>query len=117
MRRPSGSAPVLVDHAAQQTSLVDSRVERDHYARIAVGRVLLQALMRPMLGRHVGLDRDVAIKVPLIADDDQLKSFRAEARILAKIGSHPHVVHIYDLVEDLTSCAIIMEYLPGWDVG
>ncbi len=63
-------------------------------------------------GRHRRLDRDVAVKVLAAADDGAPAGFAAEARVLAGMD-HPHVVRIYDYVEDDELCLIIMELLAG----
>jgi hypothetical protein len=71
-----------------------------------------------LAGRHRQLGRDVAIKqLPLgHANSDVVRArFRAEAQVLASI-SHPHVVPIYDYVEDESVCVLVMEFLDGGTV-
>lgn len=71
-----------------------------------------------LAGRHRQLGRDVAIKqLPLgHASSDAVRArFRAEAQVLAAI-SHPHVVPIYDYVEDGDACVLVMERLDGGTV-
>lgn len=70
------------------------------------------------LGRHRRLGRDVAIKelAGPLADDGEVRSrFLTEARTLATLD-HPHVVPVYDYVEDGGRCLLIMEALPGGTV-
>ncbi len=71
------------------------------------------------LAHDESLDRDVAIK--LIRSDtrpplDVLERFRAEARTMARIA-HPHVVRILALGESDGLPYIVMEHVPGTDLG
>ncbi len=65
-----------------------------------------------MAGRHRRLNREVAIKILSAVHDGAHASFESEARILAELD-HPHVVRVYDYVEDDEMCLIIMELLAG----
>jgi len=60
------------------------------------------------------LGRRVAIKRlrPGAELDRQGARFRREARVAARL-SHPALVHVYDLVEDGSGLAIVMEYVEG----
>ncbi len=67
-------------------------------------------------GRHVGLNRAVAIKVlkPSLADDEEfVKRFLEEARLCA-LFDHPHIVRVYDVGRNAngTPC-LVMERLHG----
>src|SRR3954471_23382956 len=65
-------------------------------------------------GRHRRLDRQVAIKrlsPDLLRSRDSRERFAAEARLLAALD-HPHIVRVYDYVEDEEVCAFVMERLP-----
>ncbi len=69
-------------------------------------------------GRHRQLDREVAIKQLLLghASNEGIRArFRAEAQVLAAI-SHPHVVPVYDYVENEGVCVLVMERLNGGTV-
>jgi len=63
------------------------------------------------------LDRHVAIKQissHLAEDAKFLKRFRAEAKILARLGAEqPEVVTIHVLLEDTQGLFIVMEFVPG----
>src|SRR3954451_25187186 len=62
------------------------------------------------------LGRLVAVKVlaPAFATDkDALARFQREARAVARVSDHPHVVTIYDIGEHEGSAFIVMEYFPG----
>ena len=68
--------------------------------------------------RHRRLGREVAIKqLPraFAADPAVLSRFVAEARLLASLD-HPHIVPIYDYVEQDGLCLLVMEKLPGGTV-
>src|SRR5256885_1320078 len=66
-------------------------------------------------GRHRQLGRAVAIKqlpAAFASDPDIRSRFFAEARVLASLD-HPHVVPVYDYVEQDGLCLLVMEKLPG----
>lgn len=71
-------------------------------------------------GRHLRLDRLVAIKeLPALLFDSPSSRARfvTEARVLASLD-HPHIVPVYDYVEQGDRCLLVMEYLAGgtvWD--
>jgi hypothetical protein len=71
---------------------------------------------------HKGFDktlqRVVAIKeldISLAQDHEQSERFRQEALALAGLA-HPHIVPVYDLVEDNNRFWIVMELLSGGDL-
>ncbi|WP_067566022.1 serine/threonine-protein kinase [Nocardia acidivorans] len=71
-----------------------------------------------LAGTHRGLNRRVAIKQipPQFADDMQVRRrFVAEARVMAALD-HPHVVPVYDFIEQEDMCLLVLEYLPGGTV-
>lgn len=92
-------------------ALPDYEVQRE-LGRGAMGVVYL--------GRHRRLGREVAIKeiAGPLADDAEVRSrFLTEARVLASLD-HPHIVPVYDYVEEAGRCLLIMEALGGgtvWD--
>ena len=70
-------------------------------------------------GRHRQLGRAVAIKQmkPEVSADPAVgERFLAEARLLATLD-HPHVVAIYDFVEQDGLCLLVMEHLTGGTVS
>lgn len=72
-----------------------------------------------LAGTHRALRRPVAIKqIPtqFVEDVEARRRFDAEARLLATID-HPHVVPVYDYVEDGDLCLLVMEYLSGGSVA
>lgn len=67
-------------------------------------------------GRDTLLERIVALKeLPDTAGVELRERFRHEAKALAKL-SHPHVVQVYDLVEEGPRLFIAMELIDGGDL-
>ena len=76
--------------------------------------------------RHIGLDREVAIKVlrPELAmadtgeggDDSVVERFLREARIVAKL-SHPNIIQIYDINQQDNISYIAMEFVSGGELA
>jgi serine/threonine-protein kinase len=69
-------------------------------------------------GRHRQLGRAVAIKElpPALASDANVRArFVTEARVLASLD-HPHIVPVYDYVEQDGLCLLVMESLSGGTV-
>lgn len=72
-----------------------------------------------LAGRHRRLGREVAIKQlpPAFAADPEIRArFGREARVLALLD-HPHIVPLYDYVEQEGLCLLVMEHLPGGSVA
>ena len=68
---------------------------------------------RVLAGRHRRLGRAVAIKQldgSLAHDEAYRAAFLREAQVMAEL-SHPHVVHVYDFVEDDDLLLLVMEHL------
>ncbi|MFA6317825.1 MAG: serine/threonine-protein kinase [Elusimicrobiota bacterium] len=66
-------------------------------------------------GRHLALDREVAIKViepPLVNGDAVIRSVVAEARAAAKLED-PRIVQVYDVGIQGALCYIVMQLLRG----
>ncbi len=71
-----------------------------------------------LAGRHRQLGRQVAIKqLPraFSSHTDVRHRFSAEAKTLASLD-HPHIVPIFDYVEQGELCVLVMELLPGGTV-
>ena len=67
------------------------------------------------LARDEELERDVALKFlpEVVAMDKQsVKDLKRETRRSLEL-THPHIVRIYDFVQDATTAAISMEFVPG----
>lgn len=72
-------------------------------------------LARVYGGRDLRARRDVAIKTlrdEYRADPESRRRFRQEARMMA-FASHPGLVTIYDLLEQVSESWIVMELAPG----
>ena len=70
-------------------------------------------------GYDTVLERPVALKqlfASLVQDAEHMERFRQEALALASL-SHPHIVPIYDLLEDSGHFWIVMEILSGGSLG
>jgi tRNA A-37 threonylcarbamoyl transferase component Bud32 len=66
------------------------------------------------------LGRLVAVKVlspGLAADPNARARFQREARAVARVSDHPHVVTIYDIGDSEGQAFITMEYFPGGTVS
>jgi serine/threonine-protein kinase len=98
---------------------------RDHIAQALPNYLIGEEVGRGawgvvIKGEHRRLGRKVAIKeLPqaFAADPDVQRRFVSEARLLASLD-HPHIVPIFDYVEEDQICLLVMELLPGgtvWD--
>ena len=58
------------------------------------------------------MDRPVALKRMRAVDQHQLERMRAEAEALVLLD-HPHIVRIFDVVEDGDGIALAMQFAPG----
>ena len=71
------------------------------------------------LGHDRVLDRPVAIKVlsdTIASDPEFLSRFRREAKVAAGL-SHPNLVGVYDYAEGDERPYLVMEFVPGDDLG
>jgi serine/threonine protein kinase len=71
------------------------------------------------LGHDEVLDRPVAIKVlsdTIASDPEFLARFRREAKVAAGL-SHPNLVDVYDFAEEDERPYLVMEFVPGDDLG
>jgi Protein kinase domain/Tetratricopeptide repeat len=71
------------------------------------------------LGHDEVLDRPVAVKVlsdTIASDPDFLARFRREAKVAAGL-SHPNLVGVYDYSESDERPYLVMEFVPGEDLG
>ncbi len=102
------------------TSRADASVDEALPGYEVSGELGRGAMGEVLAGRHVRLERSVAIKrLPSVfADDPEVRArFAAEAKVLASLN-HPHVVPVYDYVEERGLCLLVMQALPGgtvWD--
>ncbi|MBV9688706.1 MAG: serine/threonine protein kinase [Ktedonobacteraceae bacterium] len=66
------------------------------------------------LAEHLHLDTQAAIKVlhTALVEDDEIASFRAEARIVAHL-LHPHIVQVLEFGVENSLPFLVMRYAPG----
>jgi tetratricopeptide (TPR) repeat protein len=99
------------------SEIVTGAVLKDRYElRHLLGRGGMAAVW---LGQDEVLDRTVAIKVlsdTLAADPDFLARFRREATVAAGL-SHPNLVGVYDYSETGERPYLVMEFVPGENLG
>ncbi len=99
--------------------------ERELLSEVLPGYELAEEIGRGGWGvvfeaEHRTLGRRVAIKylpAAFSADPDARDRFRSEARVVASLD-HPHIVPLYDFVEQGDICVFVMELMPGgtlWD--
>ena len=67
------------------------------------------------LAHDLTLDRPVAIARALAgaAGAEARERMRREARLMARLGDHPHVVTVYDAVEDRGALHIVARFMAG----
>jgi serine/threonine protein kinase len=58
------------------------------------------------------LDRQVALKCARLEDERAVERLKGEARNAASLH-HPHIVAVFDHVEDDEGCWLVMEYVPS----
>lgn len=99
--------------------------ERELLTEVLPGYELAEEIGRGGWGvvfeaEHRTLGRRVAIKylpAAFSSDPDARSRFRSEARVVASLD-HPHIVPLYDFVEEGDTCVFVMELMPGgtlWD--
>ena len=67
---------------------------------------------------HVDSGQQVAIKIirnSSLANSEKLKKVKLEVKILSTF-SHPHIMHVYELIESQDGIYIVMEYIPGGEL-
>lgn len=92
---------------------------RPIYERIALQEayaIRLYEAWDPDLGRRVAL-KEVALLKRSEAGRALLDQARAEARLLARVGEHPNLPLLYDVVEEQDRVWLVMEYVPGKTVA
>lgn len=70
-------------------------------------------------GGAEGFARDVAIKklLPHLASDNNFTEMMVKEAKLTVLLNHPNIVQVYDLFRDREQFYIVMEYVPGVNVG
>jgi serine/threonine protein kinase len=61
---------------------------------------------------HQALDTPVTVRVLKITHPDQIKDFKAQAKVLAKLN-HPNATKVLDFADDIGYPYLILEYVDG----
>jgi len=77
------------------------------------------ARKRVFLARDERLDRDVAVAVIKTEGLDEAGRHRIdrEARAMARLGDHPNIVTVFDVVEEAGAPQIVAQYMAGGTLG
>jgi hypothetical protein len=84
-----------------------------------LGRYLMQRLLgrgsakEVWLAHDLTLDRPVALSRLKGAAPDARERVRREARLMARLGDHPQVVTVHDVIEDGGALLIVARYMAG----
>ena len=100
----------LSDTPARHAPLVAGTRFADKY--VIVGEIGRGGMGVVYLARDARLDREVALKLATAPSSAALARADREARVLAKL-SHPNVVVVYEVGEDLGRLFVAMEYVDG----
>ncbi len=85
--------------------LVAGRYELEQLVGCGGGGAVYQA-------RDRLLDRQVAVKILTISDDEMARRLAVEGRLLARL-QHPNIVDVYDAGENGNAAFLVMEYVAG----
>jgi class 3 adenylate cyclase/tRNA A-37 threonylcarbamoyl transferase component Bud32 len=93
-------------------------------AAFAAGRYLVRRVLgegaekRVYLAHDVALERDVAVAVLRTSglDETRLARLRREARAMARLGDHAHIVTVYDFGEENGQIYIVSQHMAGGSV-
>jgi serine/threonine protein kinase len=93
-------------------------------AAFASGRYEVERLLgegakkRVYLARDTRLDRPVAIGVIKQEglDAEGRARVQREARAMGRLGDHPHIVTVHDVVEEDGDLYLVSQYVPGGDL-
>ena len=107
------SSPAAVTPPATQPASIAS-------GRYTLGRLLGEgAMKRVYLGHDRRLDREVAIARVELAGLDPAGRLRLEreAQAMARLGDHPNVVTVYDVIEESGAIHIVTQHMAGGDLA
>jgi eukaryotic-like serine/threonine-protein kinase len=87
--------------------------------RFRIGRLLGEGgRKRVFLARDEQLDREIALALIRTQglDKDERERVRREARALAQLGDHPHIVTVFDIGQEGEELYIVSQYMAGGDL-
>lgn len=127
LRPPGTDAGDTFDGTSGYTAIFDAALAQakpppelaDHPRYDIRGLLATGGMGAVFLARHKVLERDVVIKVirpDLLHKPVQVERFRREARNSARL-SHPNIVTIHEAEEVNGLHLLVMEYVPGIDLG
>jgi serine/threonine protein kinase len=110
--------------AAETPSRTSVSLEPSVPSSFASGRYRVERLLgegakkRVYLARDTRLDREVAIGVIKQEglDAEGRARVQREARAMGRLGDHPHVVTVHDVVEEDGDLYLVSQYVPGGDL-
>ncbi len=112
------SAPEL-EHATGSARTGENHQEIEIPGYRIIGLIGQGGMARVYRAIHLGLDREVAIKVVSTGDDideETVARFLREARIVAKL-THPNIIQIYDVSKSGQLTYLAMEYISGGELS
>jgi hypothetical protein len=107
---PAGVSTASTSSGAALSSLTDRYTIRRQLGEGGMGQVFLAEDTR--LGREVALKK---LPPELVAHEAMRERFRREARALAQLN-HPHVVQLFDFLEEPDAMWMVMEVVSGGDL-
>ena len=120
-RRIHRVTPVPDDPQPHSSSLAETAASDPQAAGLIAGRYLPQRRLgrggakEVWLAHDLTLDRPVALAraLPGSAGAEARLRMRREARLMARLGDHPHIVTVYDVLEDAGELHIVVRYMAG----
>jgi hypothetical protein len=113
---PAAYAPTAPAHSRGADPLV-GRIVADRYRIVSLlGRGGMGVVYKV---EHIHIGKLMAMKLlsgELSRDPVLVRRFRAEAKAISKLA-HPNTVQIFDFGESARLVYLVMEYLPGKDLG
>jgi len=113
---PASAASTDPLSSPRQTGTTPTSVSSGRYR---IDRFLGEgAKKRVFLADDTRLDRQVAIALVAVdgLDASGLDRVRREAEAMGRLGDHPNVVTVFDVVEEADQVIIVSRYVPGGDV-
>ena len=110
---PAPGAPILADELQQPLqAALGPRYEVLH--RLAIGGMATLFVVRHCV--HLGLFVAKVLQPALAVKPQVVAAFHREARHVARLGSHPNLIPVFDLVEAADLHVLLMPYIEGEDL-